>query len=71
MDIHDRHLLFYLVMHFLSIFMTSQGRALPSHHSEPAGHLLDVLHNNPAESMETEGGPFHQEALQLTLTCYD
>lgn len=55
--------------------MTSHRCGLPSHHSQAAGRLLDFFffffHNNPAKSMRREGRPFKQEALQLTLTCYD
>lgn len=56
--------------------MTSQRRGLLSHHCEPermpAGFFIYFFfHNNPAESMEREGRLFQQEALQVTLTCYD
>lgn len=54
--------------------MTSQRCGLPSHHSQAAGRLLDFFfffHNNPAKSMRREERPFKQEALQLTLSCYD
>lgn len=72
MDIDDKHLGFYLVAFSLDFHdITKMWSAKSSLSGCRTSAGLFFFHNNPAKSMRREGRPFKQEALQLTLTCYD